>query len=430
VAIDTLVFLANHQFYNIGGIHLKKLISIMLIAGLVLSTTIPASALTSAVDSLKQSAIGTSTVVGAATNTIVAASSTLTVVSTTLPLEIKTVTIGGIEAILVSGSTDMALAKNNLDQTDQDYRNQKSDLSALQKQYDAIDLTAAGGWSQAASLSSQLTTMRSSLTTSKYNLDAAKLRYDQQVRQAVLAAQQQFISASTAMAQSTISENNLISQEKQLSSMKLKLEKGFVSKKQYDAFVTQVTDLKKALVDLQNQSVLGLDKLRVTLGLKEGTLIKLVPETTFDFSQIPALDRVKDLQTMLDSSINIQTKRLSLESINKAKAASYDPSSFKYSILDAELLLKQTIDQEKLDFQDQFTSLQSSYAALNIQTTKLADKRAQLKTMELLQSYGFASKKQVDDLKTEVTNQELQIILDQHNLYLLENQYNAAKLGY
>lgn len=337
--------------------------------------------------------------------------------------------IDSIESVMLSNSSSMALAKNNLDRSDLAYSTALSDYNKVKKQYDALVLDTPAAWSQALSLSNQLDSLRSSLNSAKFNLDAAKLIYNQQVQQFVLASKQQYLSYLAALTQNQISRISLASQEKQLSSLKARLAVGYASKKQVNTFATQISDLKISLSNQEEQASILLKKLRSSMGIQETSLISVEPVVSFNFSPIPLIIVDNDLQVMLANSIDIKTKDISLQTINKTASSSNDPSKYRYEITAAEIALSQTREKVKLDFQDQYTALKNGYAALQSRFAKLSVKKAELTGIELRQKLGFASNKQVQDIKLEASNQELQIIMDQQNLYSTYIKYLLTKQG-
>ncbi len=337
--------------------------------------------------------------------------------------------LASIESIMLSSSSNMALAKNNLDKSNLTYSTALSDYNKVKKQYDAMPLTTPAEWATAKSLSDQLDALRNSLNSAKFNLDAAKLVYDQQVGQFVLAAQGQYLSYLSAQTQNQITLKSLSAQESQLAGLQARLKIGYISKKQVDTFATQVSDLKISLANQEEQTSILLNKLRSALGISEAATVTVDPVTSFDFSAIPLLVVADDLKAVLANSVSIKTAEISLQSINKLASGSYDPYKYRYDIIAAELALAQTREKVKLDFQDQYSALKTAYAALQTRITKLNVKNIELTGMQLKQKFGFASNKQVQDLQLEVNNQELQILLDRLNLSTSYLSYVSKKQG-
>ena len=340
------------------------------------------------------------------------------------------ISIESIESIMISNSSNMALAKNNFDKAALTYQNALSDYNKVKKQYDALVLNTPADWAQALSLSNQLDSLRSNMNSAKFNLEAAQLIYNQQVQQFVLAAKQQYLSYLSALTQNQISAQSLSSQENQLAGLMTKLALGYVSKKQVDTFATQVSDLRTSLSNQEEQAKVLLEKLRSYMGIIETAAVTTSPITTFDFTSIPAIVFDKDLIVMLANSTEIKTKEISLKSINKTASSSNDPSKYRYDIISAEISLSQAKEKAKLDFQDQYIALKNSDIALKAKIVKLNVKKTELAGMVLRAKLGFASKKQVQDIQLEVKSQELQILMDQQNLYASFIRYNLTKLGY
>lgn len=328
-----------------------------------------------------------------------------------------TISMDTIESVLLSNSLSMSQIKNNFDKADLSYRNAKSDYNDVKEQYDALVLDSPTAWAQALSLSKQLDALRSSMNSAKFNLDAATLMYDQQVMQFVLASKQQYLVYLSALAQKEIAENNLSIQESQLASLKVKLSKGYVSKKQVDQFALQVLDLQISQGSLGEQSAVLLEKLRSSIGIQETATVTVAPAATLDFTSISAIVFSDDLVKMLAVSTDIKTKEISLQSINKLASSSNDPSKYKYDILAAEIALAQTREQVKSDFKDQYLALKNSYASMQTKEARYTNKKAELAGMTLRYKFGFASAKQLRDLTLEVRSQELQLLIDRQSLY-------------
>lgn len=340
------------------------------------------------------------------------------------------ISIESIESIMLSNSSNMALAKNNFDKAALTYQNALSDYNKVKKQYDALVLNTSADWAQALSLSNQLDSLRNNMNSAKFNLDAAQLIYNQQVQQFVLAAKQQYLSYLSALTQNQISAISLSSQENQLAGLMTKLTLGYVSKKQVDTFATQVSDLRTSFSNQEEQAKVLLEKLRSYMGILETATVTVSNVVTFDFTSIPAIVFDSDLSVMLANSTDIKTKEISLKSINKTASSSNDPSKYRYDIISAEISLSQAKEKAKLDFQDQYIALKNSDIALKAKIVKLNVKKTELAGMVLRAKLGFASKKQVQDIQLEVKSQELQILMDQQNLYASFIRYNLTKLGY
>ena len=340
------------------------------------------------------------------------------------------ITFDQIEAIMLLSSSDMTMAKNTLDKADYDYRQVLKSIKDLEAQYKAIDLSQPGSWATSSSLSSQLTTLRSTRDTLKSSLDTARIKYDKQVQTNVSMAKQQYIGCLSANNNLIISKNNLDSSEKLLLTLNARLKMGFVSQNQYNIFNNQVIDARTSYIQQVTQSQILLEKLQSLLGISPSVNIEISEIPTFDFSVIDKLVYADDLAKVMENSVSIRSAAINLDSIKKTSSSSYDPSKYKYSVVDAEILLSQTKASVQEGFKDQYTALINSYSALKIQIRNLDDKRVDLKNAEARFKFGLVSKKTVSDLKIEISNLELTLINNQDALYLSHQQYEGSKLGY
>ncbi|MEI8216946.1 MAG: hypothetical protein WCF96_07585 [Eubacteriales bacterium] len=340
------------------------------------------------------------------------------------------ITFDQIEATMLLSSSDMTLAKNTLDKADYDYRQVLKNIKDLEAQYNAIDLSQPGSWSTSSSLSSQLTTLRSTRDTLKSSLDTAKIKYDKQVQTNVSISQQQYIACLSANNNLIIAKNNLDSSEKSLLTLTNRLKMGFVSQNQYKIFYYQVVDARSSYIQQVTQSQILIEKLRNLLGISPLVNLEISEIPSFDFDVIDKLVYTDDLAKVMENSVSIRSAAINLDSIKKTSSSSYDPSKYKYSVIDAEILLSQTKTSVQEGFKDQYTALINSYSALKIQLRSLGDKRVGLTNAEARYKFGLVSKKVVSDLQTEIANLELTLINNQDSLYLSYQQYEASKLGY
>ena len=335
-----------------------------------------------------------------------------------------------IEAIMLSNSIQMAVAKNAVDKAKLDYSNSKSDITETQAQYDALDPQSPSYWTSSLSLSNQLKALRSTGDSLKFALDSAEIRYNQQVKTFVIAAQKQYIGILLAEGTSLINENTIASLEKQLAAMNIRFLKGYASQKQLTTLSNQISDLKLSSNSQVEQTKALNSKLRSSLGLTTTAPLLLTPLLEFDYSAIEKIVYADDLAKVLENSITIKISQNSLDSINKTAKNSYNPSKFRYSIKDAELALSQTKTTAQESFQDQYNSLISSRNDLSISNRDLETKQKDLAIAKKKLALGLASSKSVADLANELTSLTIKNKAAKDNLYLDYIQYENSKLGY
>ena len=72
----------------------------------------------------------------------------------------------------------------------------------------------------------------------------------------------------------------------------------------------------------------------------------------------------------------------------------------------------------------------NSYNTLKSNNTKLNEKQYDFGVMQTKYSYGFVSKKQVDDLEFELDKQKSEFNSEKNNFYINYSQYLQMKEGY
>ena len=335
-----------------------------------------------------------------------------------------TISLDAMETILLRYSPDLSETKNNLDKLQSEYEDLSDEINDLQDTLNALPLFTDSAWTAAVNISSQLTTLRENKDAMAYSVASAKILYNQQIGLTVLAAKQQYLLYLSLQAQQKILQNNLSLQNEQLSINKMKYDWGFLSKKQYDSYTRQVSDLKESLDNAISQTDKQLKVLRTTLGIPETADILVTPAGKYDFDMISSVNYEADLALMLENCIAIKTKEIDL---NRTENAA-DPNV--YDIDNAKLSLSQAIVDAKSGFESKYETLIDSYDSLQVSYADLTDKMSDLTTMERKLQFGFVSALQLNNLQNEVSNQKLQVSVEENNLYSLYIAYDQTKNGY
>lgn len=349
------------------------------------------------------------------------------------------VSLYNIREIMIDNSLDMKSAKNNIDKAIETYDDAKEVYDDEDQAYDEaqkeytnnknnLDIESPTYAEELAALKkpdkAELNKAESAKENAKYNLKTARIKYEQTVESLVLKAQQEYIAYLSTLSNKELKESKKTSEEKQLNIYKIQYESGFLSKKQYDSYITNVSDLNNDLEKLNDDEEIALKKLHNTLGIDYDTNIIFNTDVENIFEQVKNINLNKDIEEMLDNNIDIRIQDLEIDKLDDASDTNdYDSDN-------AQISLEQKTNSAELDFRQQYNTLMTSYNSIKSSYDKLKVKMNDVNTMQMKYSYGFASGNKVDALNLELDQQNNSFESEKNQFYINYLSYIQMKEGY
>ncbi|AGX42061.1 hypothetical protein [Clostridium saccharobutylicum] len=366
--------------------------------------------------------------------------------------------LDNIKPIILENNLDMQTADNNEKKAEEDYNNllddvndkedevtaKKTEISNYNTEISNFKLAEDGSNSDDLTtlktnlktatndlnkLNTDLDTLEQQKTTKRYAVKTATVTYNQTVEKAVYAAQQDYINYLSILEGKETKENEIKSNERDLSVFKLKYSQGFAAKNDGDAFNLKETTLKNDLSQINTKADVALKDLKTVLGVDQNTEIKFDNSIDKDLQDILQINFDEDTKTMLENNFNIQLQNLSIDELNN-KQDQDDSSVSEYEIDNSQISLEQKTIDAKTNFKSQYDALMTSYNTLKSDYDALKNYQTQFNTINAEYSYGFASKQQVDDLNTQIADQNSVIDNQKNQLYLNYLHYIQMKEGY
>lgn len=366
--------------------------------------------------------------------------------------------LDNIKPIILENNLDMQTADNNEKKAEEDYNNllddvndkedevtsKKTEISNYNTEISNFKLAEDGANSddlttlktnlKAATndlntLNTDLDTLEQQKTTKRYAVKTATVTYNQTVEKAIYTAQQDYINYLSILEDKETKKNEIKSNERDLSVFNLKYSQGFAAKSDGDTYNLKETTLNNDLSQINTKADAALKDLKTALGVDQSTEIKFDNSIDKDLQDILQINFDKDTQTMFQNNFNIQLQNLSIDELNN-KQDQDDSSVSDYEIDNAQISLEQKTIDAKTNFKSQYDTLMTSYNTLKGDYDTLKNYQTQFNTMNAQYSYGFASKQQVDDLNTQIVNQNSVIDNQKNQLYLNYLHYVQMKEGY
>ncbi|OOM06663.1 hypothetical protein [Clostridium saccharobutylicum] len=366
--------------------------------------------------------------------------------------------LDNIKPIILENNLDMQTADNNEKKAEEDYNNLLDDVNDKEDEVTAKKTEISNynteisnfKLAEDGSNSDDLTTLKTNLktatndlntlntdldnleqqkTTKRYSVKTATVTYNQTVEKAIYTAQQDYINYLSILADKETKKNEIKSNERDLSVFNLKYSQGFAAKSDGDTYNLKETTLNNDLSQINTKADAALKDLKTALGVDQSTEIKFDNSIDKDLQDILQINFDKDTQTMLQNNFNIQLQNLSIDELNN-KQDQDDSSVSDYEIDNAQISLEQKTIDAKTNFKSQYDTLMTSYNTLKGDYDTLKNYQTQFNTMNAQYSYGFASKQQVDDLNTQIVNQNSVIDNQKNQLYLNYLHYVQMKEGY
>lgn len=344
------------------------------------------------------------------------------------------ISLNNIKEIMLDNSPNMKIAENNLEQSretyddlEDDYDDAKDDYNSIKSKIDALDKTSETYETDLAKLKAQLPDLSSAkdkLESAKDDLKKARINYYATVSSNVYAAQKAYVEYLSTLSDVNLNEENSKYNEKQMAIYKLQYENGFISKKEYDNYITSDNDKNYSYTDKKNQQEIALKNLKLSLGIDEGTKITFKNDFESDLDIVSKIKFEDDVDEMLDNNSDIKLKEITLDSLNDSDDAS------DYEIDNAEINLEELEKSAKISFEQQYNTLIASYNTLKSSNDVLKNKQKDLSVIELGYSSGFNSKQDLDKAKLDLEEQKSKVENNKNTFYVDYLGYIKMKEGY
>lgn len=347
------------------------------------------------------------------------------------------ISLDNIEEIMIEYSPNMKIADNNLKSAEENYENLADKVEDLQDgvknlndKIDNAPVLPDGTLNDSSELKKDLIELKATLKTikdskdkAKYSLKIARIQYDQNVKNAVFSAQQQYVAYLNTVSKKELKKNEVTSNKREIEVNNMKYEKGFISKKVYESNFRDNTDAENGLEDLTKAEEIDLKNLYLLLGVPMKTEIIFDSDINIDLEKISRIKFKDNLDEMLDNNSAIRTRELELDEAE-------DLDSSDYAIDNAEIYLNQEKNKSKLEFEKQYNTLMSSYNSIKSSNNKLNEKQNDFGLMQTKYNYGFVSKKEIADFEMVLNKQRTEFISEKNNLYVNYLRYLQMKEGY
>lgn len=344
------------------------------------------------------------------------------------------ISLNNIKEIMLDNSPNMKIAENNLEQSretyddlEDDYDDAKDDYNSIKSKIDALDKTSETYETDLAKLKAQLPDLSSAkdkLESAKDDLKKARINYYATVSSNVYAAQKAYVEYLSTLSDVNLNEENSKYNEKQMAIYKFQYENGFISKKEYDNYITSDNDKNYSYTDKKNQQEIALKNLKLSLGIDEGTKITFKNDFESDLDIVSKIKFEDDVDEMLDNNSDIKLKEITLDSLNDSDDAS------DYEIDNAEINLEELEKSAKISFEQQYNTLIASYNTLKSSNDVLKNKQKDLSVIELGYSSGFNSKQDLDKAKLDLEEQKSKVENNKNTFYVDYLGYIKMKEGY
>lgn len=356
------------------------------------------------------------------------------------------ISLNNIKEIMLENSPSMKIAENDLersreayDDLEDDYDDAKDSYDTAKEKYDIAKekydkaeseemADAKDAYDTAkeklAEASSAKSSAKDKLESAKDDLKKARINYSATVASNVYTAQKAYVEYLATLSDVSLNEENSKYDEKQMEIYKLQYENGFISKKEYDSYITSNNDTNYSYTDKKNQQEIALKNLKLSLGIDEDTKVIFKNDVESDLDIVSKINFDDDVDEMLDNNSDIKLKEIALDSLNDSDDAS------DYEIDNAEINLEELEKSAKISFEQQYNTLMSSYNTLKSSNDILKNKQKDLSVIELGYSSGFKSKQDVDKAKLDLEEQKSKVENNKNAFYVDYLGYIKMKEGY
>lgn len=350
------------------------------------------------------------------------------------------VSLENIKDIMTENNLEIKILLNEVKIQRESYNAAKDDYETKKDERDS----AEEAYDEAVAAGEDTTEEERALETAEEDLDDAeetldderdslkKIRdsYEQGIQDKVYAAQEDYISYLSSLAELNIQEDEAKSYEKDLQVYKLKYDHGFISKNEYTSLIQENTTSVNDLKESQSAEELAKTKLCYTLGLNpEGNII-FEDEITFNLDVIAQINYSQDLDKMLNSNNDIQLQNDEIDDLEDEEDTYEDEDLYDYEVENADLELQDLINDAETSFKAQYNTVINSYNAIKNDYNILIEKEKSYKITETKYDYGYVSKKELETAKHTLDSDRATFNKSKNTLYINYLRYLQMKEGY
>ncbi|NFI95544.1 viral A-type inclusion protein [Clostridium botulinum] len=353
-----------------------------------------------------------------------------------------------IEEIITEYSPDLKIMKNNLKRDKEKYKDildevddKESEVSSLENQInnykpevkpeeqpkssnDKEDNTLDSLKKDLNNAKDKLDSLKDEKQVAKHNLKASNIRYEKDLQGLIESAQRQYIQYVDTLLKKELKQYETNFKNKQVEINNIKYGNGFISKKEYEKNLDDITDFNNELKEIEVKEKNELKDLLFSLGVPSNTGIKVDTNIKGDLDKISKINFEEDLDDMLLNNIDLKIKDIENDKVKD------DSDISDYEIKNNKISLRQEEEKVKIEFQKRYNNLILSSNLLKASNDKLSRTQDDALIMQTKYNYGFASKKQVDELEVGLNNKNQDFISQVNNLYMDYLSYMKMKDGY
>ncbi|WP_315081197.1 TolC family protein [uncultured Clostridium sp.] len=353
-----------------------------------------------------------------------------------------------IEEIITEYSPNLKIMKNNLKKDKEKYKDlldeideAESEVSSLENQVnnykpevkpeeqlkssnDKEDNTLEGLKNDLKNAKKELDSLKDDKVTAKHNLKVSNIRYEKDLQGLIESTQRQYIQYVDTLLKKELKQYETNFKNKQVEINNIKYGNGFISKKEYDKNLDDITDFNNELKEIEIKEKNELKDLLFSLGVPSNTDIKVDTNIKTDLNKISKINLEEDLDDMLLNNIDLKIKDMENDKVKD------DSDISDYEIKNNKISLRQEEEKVKTEFQKRYNNLILSRDLVKTSDEKLDKSQNDALIMQTKYNYGFASKKQVDELEVNLNNKNQDFISQVNNLYMDYLSYIKMKDGY
>ncbi|MBZ9692468.1 TolC family protein [Clostridium sp. M14] len=353
-----------------------------------------------------------------------------------------------IEEIITEYSPDLKIMKNNLKRDKEKYKDildevddKESEVSSLENQInnykpevkpeeqpkssnDKEDNTLDSLKKDLNNAKDKLDSLKDEKQAAKHNLKVSNIRYEKDLQGLIESAQRQYIQYVDTLLKKELKQYETNFKNKQVEINNIKYGNGFISKKEYEKNLDDITDFNNELKEIEVKEKNELKDLLFSLGVPSNTGIKVDTNIKGDLDKISKINFEEDLDDMLLNNIDLKIKDIENDKVKD------DSDISDYEIKNNRISLRQEEEKVKIEFQKRYNNLILSSNLLKASNDKLSRTQDDALIMQTKYNYGFASKKQVDELEVGLNNKNQDFISQVNNLYMDYLSYMKMKDGY
>lgn len=358
------------------------------------------------------------------------------------------ISIHNIEKIMLENSIDLKMTQNTFDKFGDEYedlnddlrRNLPKNIKKLNDEIEELDTKINGEINEEEKkkleedkkdkidLRDKKTKEKDELEEKrdsiKYDMKIKRINLDENIKASIFSAEQKYIDHVKKLSDQKVKKFELDIKQKKNDALKLKYELGFISKKEYDSNVMDITDSKKEYLKIENELKMQLKDLKFILGLPIDEEVEIDTNIETDLEEIEKIDLESDTEDMIKNSKLLQRNRIQIEQAEKVS------SEDGYEMDNLELGLEKNDTSLKLNFERKYNDLVNSHDDVKSLYEKVKQKEDELSVLYVKHNYGFISKNELKYFESEIEKQNCLLNNSLKDLYTNYIQYLKMRDGY